>query len=682
MSYAATCTSSDGGDLGSNSGASSPITVSSLTNGSNYTCRVIATNAVGDSNPSPPSNPIVPATLPDAPPVPTVAPGNTNIVVSFGAARDGGDPITSYTASSASNDGGVSNSHTAAGSPNTVPGLTNGKHYTCRVAATNGIGTGPMSDASVPAVPSTVSAAPTIGTVTRGNASGSVAFTPGPDNGSPVTSFTASCLSSNGGHPGAISGPSSPIVVTGLSNGHSYTCKVTATNAKGTSAPSAASAPFVPATVPVAPTIGAVESGNGGASVAFTPNSGNGSPITEYTASCTSSNGGTPGSDSGTTSPVTVINLTNGSIYTCTVTATNAVGTGPPSAVSHTFVAGQPTAPTNARVVPGNAPGATGPLKVLFSPATPNGSAITSYGAACTSANGGAPGEQTGTVSPITVAGLTTGKTYTCKVVATNARGTSFQSNAAKGVVGAPTAPNVLRVLPIKHGVALPFGLPANNGAAITNYRARCTSTNGGAPGSPLQNVSPIVATSLTDGKTYTCVVTANNARGEGASVTTASFVAGALNVAEPRELFGKHGNGYRVTRSPLHGIESADDRAQHDVGFVQRSVRERGAHRDVVPFPTRDQLSERDQRDQRRVGNDYVDCARRHGQVERDGCVRHHVDDRTHHEGALLRNGYLAGERVHRQPPVGQPHAEPGPAHSCRWRGLLRIAPAHRVCR
>ena len=520
----------------------------SLTNGSHYTCTVTATNAVGAGAASPLSDSIVPATIPEAPPQPTVTSGNARIIVAFGAARDGGSPITSYTAACTSNNGGASSSHTAAGSPNTVTGLTNGKSYTCTVTAANVIGNGPASIASATAVPSTVSTAPTIGTVTRGNASGSVAFTPGANNGSPVTSFTASCMSSNGGLPGSHAGPSSPVVVTGLSNGKSYTCKVTATNANGTSAASASSAAFVPATVPSAPIIGKVESANAGASVLFTAGATNGSSITEYTASCTSGNGGASGSDSGTAAPVTVTGLTNGSIYTCTVAATNAVGTGPFSAVSHTFVAGQPTAPTDARVVPGSAPGTTGPLKVLFSAAFSNGSPITSYGVSCESTNGGAPGSQTGAASPITVAALTTGKTYNCTVVATNARGTSFSSIAAKGVVGAPAAPTVLRVLPIKHGVVLPFTPPVNNGATISSYRARCTSTDGGAPGSPLQLVSPIVATNLTDGNTYTCVVTANNGRGEGASTTTAPVVVGALNIATLANCSGSAG---AVTASP-----------------------------------------------------------------------------------------------------------------------------------
>jgi len=88
--------------------------------------------------------------------------------------------------------------------------------------------------------------APTIGTATAGGASASVTFTAPTDTGSgPITSFT---VTSN---PGGVtaSGSSSPITVTGLTVGTAYTFTVTATNAAGTSPPSAASnsaTPFQP----------------------------------------------------------------------------------------------------------------------------------------------------------------------------------------------------------------------------------------------------------------------------------------------------------------------------------------------------------------------------------------------------------------------------------------------------
>ena len=59
----------------------------------------------------------------------------------------------------------------------------------------------------------------------------------------PITSYTATCASTDGRrHADSISGPHSPITVTGLTNGNTYTCNVTATNAVGTSTASDESA--------------------------------------------------------------------------------------------------------------------------------------------------------------------------------------------------------------------------------------------------------------------------------------------------------------------------------------------------------------------------------------------------------------------------------------------------------
>lgn len=83
--------------------------------------------------------------------------------------------------------------------------------------------------------PPTTPGAPTIGSATPGNSQATISFTaPVSNGGSPITSYTVTC------NPGAFSagGPGSPITVTGLSNGTTYSCSVTATNAIGTSAPS------------------------------------------------------------------------------------------------------------------------------------------------------------------------------------------------------------------------------------------------------------------------------------------------------------------------------------------------------------------------------------------------------------------------------------------------------------
>ena len=87
----------------------------------------------------------------------------------------------------------------------------------------------------------TVPDAPTIGTATAGNAQVTVAFTPpGNNGGSTITSYTATCGAQSN------SGLTSPIVVSGLTNGVAVTCSVTATNDNGTSAASANSNSVTP----------------------------------------------------------------------------------------------------------------------------------------------------------------------------------------------------------------------------------------------------------------------------------------------------------------------------------------------------------------------------------------------------------------------------------------------------
>ena len=85
-----------------------------------------------------------------------------------------------------------------------------------------------------PPVPSNI-------TATAGDASAIISFStqpPPPNGGTPNITYTATCT--GGGASFKATGNSSPITVTGLVNGTSYSCVVTATNGSGTSQPSTA----------------------------------------------------------------------------------------------------------------------------------------------------------------------------------------------------------------------------------------------------------------------------------------------------------------------------------------------------------------------------------------------------------------------------------------------------------
>jgi hypothetical protein len=96
-------------------------------------------------------------------------------------------------------------------------------------------------------IPPTAPSAPTIGTATAASATSAVvSFTPAGDGGSAITGYTVT--SSPGGI--TATGLQTPVLITGLTSGVSYTFTVTATNAIGTSAASSASNSVTPAAGP------------------------------------------------------------------------------------------------------------------------------------------------------------------------------------------------------------------------------------------------------------------------------------------------------------------------------------------------------------------------------------------------------------------------------------------------
>ncbi len=297
---------------------------------------------------------------------------------------------------------------------------------------------------------------------------------------------------------------------------------------------------------PDAPTIGTATSGgtDANASVTFTPpvRTG-GSPITGYTV--TSSPGGYTGT--GTTSPIVVNNLLNNTAYTFSVTATNAIGTGSASAASNqitTPATTVPQSPTINTVTPGHSR-----ITIDFTPRNNGGSGVTVYHA---TAN---PGNHTGNSasSPVTVTGLTDGVTYTVTVDATNANGTSVQSDPGTAIpaVTVPDAPTIGTAFAGNTQASIPFTAPSNNGGSvITSYTA--TSTPGSFTGILSQAGSgTIVVTGLTNGTSYTFTVHATSAIGNSAessasnSVTPGNqsfaFLGGVVNSnSNPRQVYAQ----------------------------------------------------------------------------------------------------------------------------------------------
>ncbi|RXZ78977.1 hypothetical protein EBB07_24905 [Paenibacillaceae bacterium] len=244
---------------GSASGAASPITVSGLTNGVNYTFSVVATNESDSSEPSAHSTSVAPiADLPSAPVNVQATAGDQSASVSFDAPdNDGGSPITGYTVTAwNSATGNADQTAEGAASPITVNGLANGVSYTFTLVAKNVSGNSASSAHSEAITPTdglTIPSAPTNVIAAAGNRQAVVSFT-GSDNdgGSAITGYTVTAW--NGATAaGTETGLASPITITGLVNGTVYTFTVAASNQVGRSEESAPSAPVTPVTPTTSP---------------------------------------------------------------------------------------------------------------------------------------------------------------------------------------------------------------------------------------------------------------------------------------------------------------------------------------------------------------------------------------------------------------------------------------------
>ena len=169
---------------------------------------------------------------------------------------NGGSAVTDYTIQYSSNGGATWTTYAdsvPASTTSTVPGLTNGVSYLFRVAAVNGVGTGPYSASSAAVIPgdsTTVPAAPTNVSGVAGNGQVTLSWTAPSDNGgSAVTDYTIQ-YSSTGGttwttYADSVSA-STTSTVTGLTNGVSYLFRVAAMNGVGAGPYSASSAGVTP----------------------------------------------------------------------------------------------------------------------------------------------------------------------------------------------------------------------------------------------------------------------------------------------------------------------------------------------------------------------------------------------------------------------------------------------------
>jgi hypothetical protein len=380
-------------------------------------------------------------TVPTAPTITGITPGNTQLAVAFTAPlSDGGAAITNYEYST--DGGGTWTPHTplVTTTPIVITGLVNGTTYPVQIRAVNSAGSGAASatvNGTPTGAPSPVPpTAPTIMSITPGNQRLSVAFTaPSSDGGAAITNYE---YSTDGGSTWSRRVPAattSPLSITGLTNGTLYPVQIRAVNIAGHGAASATVIGTPVPGTPGAPTITGITPGNGQLAVAFTaPASDGGAPITNYDYSTDNGASWTSHAPAATASPLVITVLTNGVEYTVRIRAENAAGPGAASNSAEGTPTATPTpeppsAPTITGITPGN-----GQLTVDFlAPFNDGGAPVTNYEYSTSNGLLWTRCNPAVTSSPLIITGLSNGTTYQVKIRAVNIAGHGAASATASG---------------------------------------------------------------------------------------------------------------------------------------------------------------------------------------------------------------------------------------------------------
>ena len=603
------------------SGSTTRYTIPSLTNGTEYTVRVIATRTGADDGPPSDEMTGTPRVPPPPPPPPVtdlaqvmgvgVAPGNAQLVVTWTAV----DNATGYTVQWMSSGQGYNigdrQATVTTGSTTryTIPSLTNGTEYTVRVIATRtGANDGPPSDEMTgtprvpppPPPPPVTDLAQVLGVgVVPGNAQLVVTWT-AVDN---ATGYTVQWMSGGQGYntgdrqATVTTGSTTRYTIPSLTNGTEYTVRVIATRTGADDGPPSdemTGTPRVPPPPPPPPVtdlaqvmgVGVVP-GNAQLVVTWTAVDN----ATGYTVQWTSSGQGYNIGDrqatvtSGSTTRYTIPSLTNGTEYTVRVIATRTgADDGPPS----DEMTGTPRVPP-----PPPPPPVTDLAQVLGVGVAPGNAQLVVTWTAVDNATGYTVqwmssgqgyniGDRqatvtTGSTTRYTIPSLTNGTEYTVRVIATRTGATDGPPSAeVKGTpFTTPGAPQHLSGVPGDAQVMLTWDAPSSDGgSAILRYEYAIDDSGTWIDaGLDLEETVP----GLTNGQQYAFEVRAVNSAGPGAPARTAATPLGMPSV--PESLTATGGDGEVV----LEWTEPADDGGSPVTGYEYRYAAGQAVPEDVT---------------------------------------------------------------------------------------------------
>ena len=433
---------------------------------------------------------------------------------------DGGRAITDYiveykasaSASWSVFDDGVSTSTSA-----TVTGLTRGTEYNARVAARSANGDGVVSQLAGVVIPATVPAPLNNVSISAPVTGGSLAvsYVLGDNGGRPIQSINYRIDEGQW-----VSGVccTTPLVINGLTNGTSYSIDVRIANGDGWS-PISTGLVATPASTPSAPVISSASKPTSGGqlSVAFSAGADNGSTITGYEFSVNSGSTWFSRTDGGgTSSPLMISSLVNGTTYQVKLRAVNGQGIGAPSSAVSAVPATTPGSPT-LKLEPSDSQLAM----VFVSPTVNGGAAVTNYEFSLDGGVNWVTRSPASVKSPWSIIGLTNGVSYSISLRAVNVQGSGTASTSVSGTPASlPSEPSISAISKPVSGQSLDveFTPPSSNGGAeLTTYQYSLNAGVTWTTRADSQTVnSPMRISGLVNGNTYQVAIRALNPQGAG----------------------------------------------------------------------------------------------------------------------------------------------------------------------
>jgi hypothetical protein len=365
-------------------------------------------------------------TIPGAPVLNSATSGDTQVTLAWATPSDTGSlSITDYEWRKNS---GLWDPLGSTALTRVVSGLINGDPYTFEVRAQNSDGDGFTSN-SLTATPSTTPGAPVLNSATHGDIKVTLVWAePLDTGGSPITDYE--WTDNSGASWDAFGSTALTGVITGLTNGTSYTFKVRAVNANGVGLLSSNSLTATPSTTPSAPVLNSATPSNTQVTLVWAePLDTGGLTINDY--EWTDNSGATWTSFGNTALTGIITGLAKGTSYTFEVRANNVNGGG---TNSNSLTATIPSTIPGAPVFNSATPGDRRITLTWAEPLDTGGSPIIEYHVILVGATGWS---SVGSGLTIAWVDLSNGTPYTFKVRAVNANGIGSESDP---ITATPTA--------------------------------------------------------------------------------------------------------------------------------------------------------------------------------------------------------------------------------------------------